>query len=136
MSVREGSSATIRLLGPVDVVVDGTVHPVRGMRRQAILAVLGLNRGKVVSTDRLIEAVWGDSAPATAVNTLQSNISYLRTLLGGRSAIGFRPPGYILPGDAEPTDAETADDLFRQAAATDDNRGQVSTLAAALALWR
>ena len=49
----------VRLLGPVDVVVDGAPRPVRGLRRAAVLATLALHPGQVVGTDRLIDVVWG-----------------------------------------------------------------------------
>ena len=49
--------------------------------------MLALHDGQVVSTDRLVELVWGDSAPPTAVNSLQTHISYLRGVLGSRDAI-------------------------------------------------
>ena len=54
----------VRLLGPVDVVVDGEPRPVRGLRRKTVLAVLALRAGEVVSTDRLTDVVWGQAAPA------------------------------------------------------------------------
>ena len=60
----------IRLLGPVDVLVDGAPRPVPGLRRKAVLAVLALRRGEVVASDRLADAVWGEAAPPTVVNTL------------------------------------------------------------------
>jgi DNA-binding SARP family transcriptional activator len=72
----------VRLLGPVDVVVDGEPRPVRGLRRKAILAVLALNHGTAVSSDHLIDLVWGEAAPPTAANTLQVHISHLRGVLG------------------------------------------------------
>jgi len=53
----------VRLLGPVDVVVDGESRPVRGVRRGAVLAVLALNCGEVVSTGRLVDLVWREAAP-------------------------------------------------------------------------
>src|SRR5262245_49951481 len=74
----------VRLLGSVDVITGGVPQPVSGLRRRALLAVLGLSAGEVVSTDRLIDTVWAGAPPATAVNTLQSHVSYLRGLLGGR----------------------------------------------------
>src|ERR1022692_4757482 len=42
----------------------------------AVLATLALHGGEVVSIDRLVDIVWGENAPSTAVNTLQSHISY------------------------------------------------------------
>ena len=60
----------VRLLGSVDVTVGGVPRPVAGLRRKAVLAVLGLAAGEIVSTDRLIDVVWDSKAPATAANTL------------------------------------------------------------------
>src|SRR3954469_26028632 len=104
----------VRLLGPVDVDVDGESRPVRGLRRRAILAMLALNHGDVVSTDRLIDVVWGEAAASTAVNTLQSHISYLRGVLGRRDAIRSRPPGYLLDAGEDGTDVAVAEALIRQ----------------------
>jgi len=86
----------VRLLGPVDVVVDGEARLVSGLRRKAVLATLALHGGEVVSTSRLLDAVWGESATAVARNTLQSHVSYLRAVLGSKAAIVARPPGYLL----------------------------------------
>ena len=84
----------VRLLGPVDVMDGGEILPVSGLRRKAVLATLALHAGQVVGTGRLVDAVWGETAPA-ALNTLQSHVSYLRTVLG-KAAIVARPPGYLL----------------------------------------
>jgi hypothetical protein len=51
----------VRLLGPVDVVVDGEPRPVPGLRRKAVLATLALQSGEIVSVSQLVETVWGDS---------------------------------------------------------------------------
>jgi DNA-binding SARP family transcriptional activator len=72
----------VRLLGPVDVVVDGEPRPVSGLRRQTVLAMLALNAGKVVSTSDLADAVWGQNPPTGSSITLRSHVSYLRGLLG------------------------------------------------------
>ena len=60
----------VRLLGPVDLVVHDEPRPVHGLRRKAVLAVLALRVGEVVGTNHLVDAVWGEDAPPTAVNTL------------------------------------------------------------------
>ena len=52
----------VRLLGPIDVVVDQEPRPVSGLRRKAVLATLALHAGEIVSTDRLADIVWGDAA--------------------------------------------------------------------------
>src|SRR5262252_3532609 len=101
----------VRLLGPVDVVVHGEPRPVHGLRRKAVLALHG---GEIVSTDYLADAVWGESAPSTAVNTLQSHVSYLRGVLGTKTAILARPPGYVLELPGEGTDVQVAERLLEQ----------------------
>ena len=87
----------VRLLGPVDVVVDDGPRPVHGLRRMALLATLALHCGEVVSTGRLADAVWGEAAPATAVNTLQSHVSFLRHCPGQQSR-DPRPAARLRPG--------------------------------------
>ena len=74
--MQTGVVVQVRLLGPVDVALDGRSRPVNGLRRKAVLAALALHDGEVVSTDRLVDVVWGESAPPTVVNSLQPHISY------------------------------------------------------------
>ena len=126
----------VRLLGPVDAVVDGEARAVRGLRRKAVLAVLALHAGEVVSTGQLTDAVWGQDAPATAVNTLQSHVSYLRTVLGDKGAILARPPGYLLDLCGDGTDVREAERLLRQAARSPEPAAAVRHLHNALNLWR
>jgi DNA-binding SARP family transcriptional activator len=126
----------VRLLGHVDVVLDGESRLVSGMRRQAVLAVLALHDGQVVSTDRLVELVWGQSAPPTAVNSLQTHISYLRGVLGNRDAIVARPPGYLLNLGDDGTDARAAERLLRRGRQAADPVQGLRDLREALALWR
>jgi DNA-binding SARP family transcriptional activator/Tfp pilus assembly protein PilF len=126
----------VRLLGPVDVVVDGEERPVHGLRRKAVLATLALHGGEVVSTDRLVDAVWGETAPATARNTLQSHVSHLRGVLGSKAAILARPPGYLLDLGDKGTDVRLAERLLRQGTQSADPRQGAADLQQALALWR
>ena len=126
----------VRLLGPVDVTVEGTPRPVVGLRRRAVLAALALQPGRVVSTERLIDLVWGEAAPVTAKNTLQSHISALRRLLGSRTAIRARSPGYLLDLGGEATDVAVAERLIRQADESADPARAATCLQAATALWR
>ena len=126
----------VRLLGPVDVLADGAPRPVRGLRRKAVLATLALQYGEAVSTSRLVYAVWGENAPATAPNTMQSHVSHLRGVLGSKDAILARPPGYRLDlGDAG-TDVLLAERLLRQGAGSADPVDGIRDLRAALDLWR
>ena len=126
----------VRLLGSVDVTVGGVARPVSGLRRKGVLAVLGLAAGEVVSADRLIDIVWGDDAPATVANALQSNVSYLRGVLGSRSAIVAREQGYLLDLGPEATDLRVAERLIRQSRQAPDPAAGAACLREALALWR
>jgi len=125
----------VRLLGPVDVVADGAIRPVSGLRRKAVLAVLALHRGDIVSSDRLADVIWGGEPPATPLNTLQSHVSHLRQVLGSRDAIVARPPGYRLDPGRVDTDAAAAERLIRPGAQA-AGRAREKQLRDALALWR
>ena len=76
------------ILGPFEVCVDGGA-PVKlgGPRQAALLAILVLKAGEVVSVDRLIDELWGQTPPATAKHAIQESVSRLRQKLGER-AIG------------------------------------------------
>jgi DNA-binding SARP family transcriptional activator len=126
----------IRLLGPIDVAIAGAVRPVAGLRPRAVLAVLGLSVGDVVSTDRLIDVVWDGEPPATALNTLQRHVSYLRGVLGERSAIVARASGYLLDLDQPDTDVRVATQLIAEGNQTIDPTHRLAKLQSALAQWR
>ena len=97
------------------MVTGGDPRPVPGLRRGALLAVLALSPGDVVSTDRLIDIIWNGRPPATALNTLQRHISALRGLLGDRDVIVARPPGYLLDLDDDGTDLQVFTRLLTRA---------------------
>jgi DNA-binding SARP family transcriptional activator len=98
----------VRLLGPVDVIADGVSRPVNGLRRKAVLTVLALDSGVIVSSDRLADVVWGGEPPATSQNTLQRHVSYLRQVLGSRDVIVARSPGYLFDPVRAGTDVAAA----------------------------
>ncbi|MFG1608617.1 BTAD domain-containing putative transcriptional regulator [Actinoplanes sp. NPDC049265] len=123
----------VRLLGSIDVVVGDQVKRLPGQRRQAALAALALRSGSIVETDALISAVWGDDRPATAANTIQNHVSFLRSLLEDRDAIEFREPGYLLVVE---TDVREAERLLAEAATVTDPDRRVELLRATLGLWR
>ena len=124
----------VRLLGPVDVMSGSEILPVSGLRRKAVLATLALHVGQVVGTGRLVDAVWGGTAPG-ALNTLQSHMSYLRTVLG-KATIVARPPGYLLDLGGDGTDVLLAERLLRQGVQSADPARAAADLREALALWR
>src|SRR6266536_2322121 len=129
-----GSVMRVRLLGPVDVMDGGEMLRASGLRRKAALETRGLGAGQVVGTCRLVDAVWGETAPA-ALHPLQSHVSYLRTVLG-KPAIVARAPGYLLDLGDDGTDVLLAERLHRQGAQSADPARAAADLREALALWR
>jgi DNA-binding SARP family transcriptional activator len=108
--------------------VDGGV-PVRlgGTRQRALLALLLTRSNEVVSTDRLIDELWGAQPPPSAANTVQYYVSQLRKLLGA-DRIETKAPGYALRVEAGELDLARFEQLVR--------RGGADELHEALGLWR
>ena len=101
-----------------------------------MLAVLGLQAGEVVSTERLVSVVWGGEAPATALNTLQRHVSHLRRLAGDRAFVVASGRGYLLDLEGDATDVRGAETLIRESQLIVDPGQRVARLRSALALWR
>ncbi len=93
------------VLGPLEVRDGERPIEVRGAKQRALLAVLLLHANRVVSTDRLIDALWQDDPPETAAKALQVYVSQLRKLLG-RERLLTLPPGYALRVEPGELDAE------------------------------
>ena len=84
------------ILGPFEVADDeGRELALGGRKQRAVLAILLLHAGEVVSSDRLIDELWGERAPATAAKTLQVYVSKLRKALGD-GVLVTRSGGYVL----------------------------------------
>ena len=94
-----------RILGPLEVFDEGRSVDVGAAKQRALLAFLLLNANRVVSSDRLIDALWGERAPGTAQKALQVYVSQLRKALG-RDRIVTRAPGYELRVEAGELDLE------------------------------
>ena len=138
----EGSRASIsgldvRLLGPIEATLDGEPVALGGPKPRALLAVLGLEPGRVVSVDRLVEALWPGDPPETAAHAVQVYVSQLRKGLG--HAIATRPPGYELEVDGERIDVHRFARLTQEGHAAlegGDAAAAEAALREALALWR
>ncbi|MFF3215473.1 BTAD domain-containing putative transcriptional regulator [Streptomyces sp. NPDC002886] len=101
-------SAVFRILGPLQV--NGLGGPVRVPpgRQEVILAALLLEANRVVSTDYLVDLIWGDDPPDTARTQVQICVSRLRKLFSTAAipaAITTRPPGYVLKTEGDLVDA-------------------------------
>jgi DNA-binding SARP family transcriptional activator len=132
----------IRVLGPLEVTVDGLTVGVGGPRQRCVLARLAAARGQVVSADRLIEDLYADEAPPRALAALQSYVSHLRRALEpGRIAwertgvLIASPPGYALRLAAGTVDAWEFEDEVHGAAALADPSVVHARLSAGLASW-
>ena len=134
----------IRVLGPVEADVDGSLVPLGGPRQRAVLARLVSARGEVVSVDRLIDDLWGGEPPAQAVTSLQAYVSNLRRLLEpGRPPrapariLVSAAPGYAMALPPDAVDAWRFERLLSQArqAATAPATAR-ALLRDGLSLWR
>jgi predicted ATPase/DNA-binding SARP family transcriptional activator len=136
----------IRLLGPLEVQDEDRPVRVPGARQRALLAILLTRANEVVSADRLIDDLWGETPPAEPANALQAAVSRLRRALGPMARDGTaglrivtRPPGYRLEVDTETIDAARFERLSAEgckALTTGDAGKALALLDQALALWR
>lgn len=113
-----------RILGPLEVTADGRALDLGGHKQRTLLALLLLQANRVVSSDRLIEALWEEDPPGTAAKALQVHVSQLRKLVG-RERLETRAPGYLLRVGPDELDLERFERLQEEGRLDD-----------ALALWR
>ena len=131
------------ILGPFAVRDrEGAVIPVPGGRERSLLALLLIHRGEVISSDRIVDALWGERAPGTAAKAVQGYVSHLRRLLepGEQGTVLVtRPPGYVLRTGDETVDAARFERLAGDGRrALDDGSAAEAAriLDEALAIWR
>ena len=132
--VRSLAEMLFRLLGPLEVESDGVLLPVGSRQPRALLAVLLLDANRVVSRDRLVDAVWGERPPERAANALQVYVSQLRKVLG-RDRIVTQPSGYLIRVSEGELDVDRFERLVAEARGAEPVAAARS-LRDALALWR
>ena len=122
-----------RILGPLEVFDGGTPVRLGGRNQRVLLALLLLNAGEVVSTDRLIDGLWGAEPPRTAPTSLQNAVSQLRKLVGAKRVV-TKSPGYVINLDEDELDTKQVLALVASAriAEADD---RVASLRQAESLW-
>ena len=145
-----------RILGPLEVSDGDRPVVVGGEKQRALLAVLLLHAGEVVSADRLIDDLWGERSPAGGLNALQVHISRLRKALDGNGAeqgqtdewrgespsggvLVTRGRGYLLrvePGELDVDRFKMVVEEGHQALVRGDAQRAAETLRAGLAMWR
>ena len=139
------------VLGPLEIVRQGRTLELGTGKQRTLVAALLLHANEVVSTDRLIDALWGETAPATAPKIVQGYVSRLRKVLegehqgkdrsGSRAAaiLLTRSPGYVLRVEDGQLDADRFAALLakaRAALAAGAALEASTLLGEALGLWR
>lgn len=127
-----------RLLGPMEIVINDEVITIAAPRHEIVLAALLLDANRVVSIDRMIDALWCEAPPRTARRQVQIIISGLRQLLPGADIV-TRHPGYLInvaDGDLDVTAFEEMVALGTRAAAEGRVTEAIDLLRSGLALWR
>ena len=131
------------ILGPLEAYDGERRLSLGGTKQRALLAMLLLHANEVVSSDRLVEALWGESASDDATKALSVALSRLRKVLEPERSPGAagellvtRPPGYLMKLDADQLDLHRFDKLVLEARGVDDPATSAGLLREALALWR
>jgi DNA-binding SARP family transcriptional activator len=146
-AVKDNGKLEFRILGPLEVSENGRLVELGGRKQRALLASLLLRANEVVSADRLIDELWGETPPPTAAKTLQAHVSRLRHSLNGdgdptahlRAPLVTRAPGYLLTIAPGQLDADTFQRLLEDARrnlAEGDATAALEKAERALALWR
>ena len=123
----------VRVLGPIEVMTAGVPVAVMG-RQGALLAMLAVRVGAVVSGDQLVDGLWGRDLPDDPSNALQGLVSRLRSRLG-TDLIETRSSGYRLGVPPDEVDALRFEELFRRADGAQASVA-IGLIDDALALWR
>lgn len=129
----------VRVLGPLEVRVDEEPASLGGVKQRAVLAVLALSANSVVSTDLLIDQVWGESAGPGTRHALHVYLANLRKVLGDGARIEARGNGYVLEIETDYLDVRRFERLVgegRAALGRGDHRLAAQMLHEALDLWR
>jgi predicted ATPase/DNA-binding SARP family transcriptional activator len=135
------------LLGPLEVRTSAGVVPIRRGFPRTLLVALLLRPGRAVSSDFLIDLLWGDELPRNPANALQIQVSYLRKTLGsaepeGSSLLDTRAGGYALVVGSEQIDVHRFESALRRMVPLDtlssdlELRLALDEVDEALALWR
>jgi len=134
-----------RILGPLEVLDEGHRVALGGSKQRSLLALLLVHANETLTTDRLVDELWGERAPANAAKTVQMQISRLRKALAGEAGDGSagvvvtRERGYELRLDPDRVDAHRFERLVsegRSELAGDHPGRAASVLERALSLWR
>ena len=142
---RSSSGMDVRILGPLEVLDDGRTVPLGGVKQRALLGLLLLHPNETLSTDRLIDELWGERTPGSAAKAVHARVARLRRALAGENGsatadlLVTRERGYELKLDPESLDSHRFERLVaegRSELAAGRQERAVSALERALSLWR
>jgi DNA-binding SARP family transcriptional activator/tetratricopeptide (TPR) repeat protein len=128
-------------LGPVEILAGPGVN-LGGPKPRTLLAALLLEPGRVVSVDRLVDLIWDENPPQSAIPLVHTYVSALRrglTSIGEQAMLSTRAPGYVLDVAAQDVDIEVFNRYFgeaRLAEQASDSDTAAERYRQALALWR
>jgi DNA-binding SARP family transcriptional activator len=118
--VRCGDRVEFRILGSLEVAVGPQRFELGGAREQVVLAMLLLSANRVVTVDRLVDAIYGEDLPPTSRAQVQISISSLRRLFashGHTAVISRRGQGYVIEVGTGELDSERFEELVATARA-------------------
>src|SRR3954453_16637680 len=140
---RPGVLIEFGILGPLEARRDGAELALGGRNQRAVLALLLLEAGRVVSIDRIAEELYAGDTPVSAVTQVHRQVSDLRRALDSseaqRSAIETRAPGYVVHVEPDALDLHRFERRCAradEALGSDDAGGALAALDEALGLWR
>ncbi|MDT7755814.1 MAG: hypothetical protein QOH27_1712, partial [Mycobacterium sp.] len=123
-------------MGPLQVRQYGLPVAIPGAKPRALLTMLGLHAGSLVSADTLLELLWGDDPPRTAAKALQTHISALRRTLGDGFVVTEGTGWTLTTTEIDASRYKSAAKIGREAIASGDTSQAVARFDEALALWR
>ncbi|MEV4622415.1 BTAD domain-containing putative transcriptional regulator [Asanoa sp. NPDC049573] len=138
MPERAAVGTRFSLLGQIEVRLNDQLIEVGHSRRRTVLVALLVDANRPVSTDRLIDRVWGEHPPQRALGTLYGYVSRLRKALRAATDVDIRhdTDGYVLAVDDESIDMRRFEHLLAAVAAMRDDERALALCGQALALWR
>jgi predicted ATPase/DNA-binding SARP family transcriptional activator len=133
----QGVAMEFQILGSFEVIGSGGVVDLRGAKRRGLLACLVVHAGQPISTDRLVDELWGDTGSDGATRTVQTYVSQLRKLLHDETAsLTTRAGGYVLEVEPTAIDACRFEQGVIAAGGGPDPARRLATVDEALRLWR
>jgi class 3 adenylate cyclase len=129
------SLVEVRLLGPLEVDVAARRLELRRKKQRTVIALLALRPGEVISRDRLVDELWKERPPKSAIASLQNFVSELRKELSP-DVLVTQQPGYVLAVTPESVDVRRFEAQLDAARTAEDAHERVAHLREALKLWR